>query len=91
MSHVITHRDGVAGADIAYIGNISDEVTPLSQRFKRTTCPIAILTHLQPQRQLSILPPNLLQTPSVAMPAFVCRLFCTIAFYVFKFCLMVMP
>lgn len=45
---VFTHRDSVASADIACIGNVGDEVTPLSQRFKCTTCSVAVLAHLQP-------------------------------------------
>ena len=49
------YRDGVGGADIASVGNVCDEVTPLSQRLKGTTCSIAILTHLQPHNNVGVL------------------------------------
>lgn len=47
------YRDGIAGADVASIGNVCDEVTPLSQRLEGSTCPVAVLTNLRPQNKES--------------------------------------
>ena len=40
------YRNGVGSVDIAYIGNVCDEVTPLSQGLKAATCCITVLAHL---------------------------------------------
>ena len=59
LCHGVSHpccavRDGdsVGGIDVACIGNVCDEVTPLSQGLEVAAGAVAVLTHLQEQKQV---------------------------------------